>query len=203
MLGSKNTSDVIETMKLLILMGKINIQGSDVGIRKMLVLIWSKEKTIQEELLKAYWSLYLNDKEFDHKVIGKKLVHLLNNSTISEATSLEELLSHIIDWDHKIEEKDKEKKKGIYYIKDGVFKGLWEIFVHGLKKPADKDRLDARSALQILRITFNRKKEFLLPKFQNLLDILNSYKNTVITRNYYRYKNIIVIQSALKIGREG
>jgi condensin complex subunit 1 len=179
MLGSKNISDVIETMRLLILMSKINIQGSDVGIRKMLVLIWSKEKTIQEELLKAYWSLYLNDKEFEHRVISKKLVNLLNSSTISEATSLEELLCHIIDWDHKIEEKDKEKKKGIYYIKEGVFKGLWEIFVHGLKKPADKDRLDARSALQILRITFNKKRDFLLPKFQNMLDILNSYKKTV------------------------
>jgi condensin complex subunit 1 len=188
MLGSKNISDVIETMRLLILMGKINIQGSDVGIRKMLVLIWSKEKTIQEELLKAYWSLYLNDKEFEHRAISKKLVNLLNSSTISEATSLEELLCHIIDWDHKIEEKDKEKKKGIYYIKEGVFKGLWEIFVHGLKKPADRDRLDARSALQILRITFNRKRDFLLPKFQNMLDILNSYKKTVslmLTFNIY------------------
>lgn len=55
LLGSKNNTDATETIRLLIYLHKTNITCAAVGIRKMLVLIWSKEKLVKEELIKAYW----------------------------------------------------------------------------------------------------------------------------------------------------
>lgn len=41
---------------------KYNITSSEQGIKKMIVLIWSKEKQIKEEVMQTYWSLFLNTK---------------------------------------------------------------------------------------------------------------------------------------------
>ena len=60
-MGSKNIGDVLEAIKVFYVLKKTNIQNSDDGIRKMLVLIWSKEKGVKDEVLKTYWMLYFND----------------------------------------------------------------------------------------------------------------------------------------------
>lgn len=49
-------------MKLYLYLYKSNIECAHSGIKKMLVLIWSREKTIKDELIKTYWALFFNDK---------------------------------------------------------------------------------------------------------------------------------------------
>jgi condensin complex subunit 1 len=48
---------------------KTNIEKSDEGIRKMILLVWTKDKTIMNEVIKAYWSLFLDHDQFNNKVI--------------------------------------------------------------------------------------------------------------------------------------
>jgi hypothetical protein len=59
---------------------------------KMLVLIWSKEKNIKEELMRAYWSLYIDENEHESEGVAINLIKLFKNATLTETTSLEELL---------------------------------------------------------------------------------------------------------------
>ncbi|KRX04791.1 hypothetical protein PPERSA_06425 [Pseudocohnilembus persalinus] len=64
MLGSKNTGDVLETIRLLTQLKRFNIESAQKGMRKMLVLVFSQEKTIKEEVLNTYHSLYMDQKQF-------------------------------------------------------------------------------------------------------------------------------------------
>lgn len=64
LLGSKSIYDVQESIKFLLFLHKTNIQSAEEGIVKMQSLIWNKEKSIREELLKTYWQLFFDDKEF-------------------------------------------------------------------------------------------------------------------------------------------
>jgi condensin complex subunit 1 len=52
---------VTETIKLMLVLYKTNIEHSDEGIRKMLLLVWSKDKTVINEVIKAYWTLFLDN----------------------------------------------------------------------------------------------------------------------------------------------
>lgn len=76
----------------------------------MLVLIWSKEKHIKEELIKAYWVLYLDEKAFKPEAVAKNLVYLFKKASLTDLTSLEELLLSILKWNSNLEDKELEKK---------------------------------------------------------------------------------------------
>lgn len=142
----------------------------------MLVLIWSKDKLIKEEVLKAYFQLFFDPKEYDSLQISSNIIALLNESNLTEATSLEELLSFMIDWNNQIEEKDKEKKRDLYQISPNVYKNLWETFNKGLNEPPLSNKKEMRAALQILRICFSKNKEALVQKFEGFINILSSFQ---------------------------
>lgn len=145
----------------------------------MMVLIWSKEKSIKEEILKAYYQLYFDPKEFDDKKIAYNMVKLLMESTMTEATSLEELFNHLIDWNNQIEEKEKDKKKDLFIISNMVFKSLWDLFLSGIS--GINSKYEMRCALQILRICSSKNKEIITQKFDSFSNILTSFtkKKTV------------------------
>lgn len=72
----------------------------------MLNLVWSKDKSVKEEVLKiliqiqvinTYWNIFMNSLEFKDKKIAENLIDLLNDTNITEATSFEELLASILD----------------------------------------------------------------------------------------------------------
>ena len=136
----------------------------------MLSLVWSKEKAVKEELINTFFLLYLNDKEYELSEISSTLVSLAINSTLSEMTSLEELLLHIIDWNSKIDSKEAEKKKNMYYFPAGVYPILWDKFSQGLQSQNAEDIPQYRAALQILRIAFARNIQI----FQNKLEMFNT-----------------------------
>lgn len=59
LLCSRTQGDVLESIKLLTLMKKCNLESADVGMKKMLLLIWSQEAIIKEEVLNTYWQVYM------------------------------------------------------------------------------------------------------------------------------------------------
>ena len=154
----------------------------------MLVLIWSKERVIIEELLKAYWQLYFDTEVYSTEKVAGNLIHLYNRANLTEKTSLEELISFVIS--PATDEKDK-KLKEMFYFPDPVFKILWNIFLVGFqnmeKNKGDEsdpkfreERQSVRSALEILRTVYSKKKDILDDKIDSFNIILKSFlKNNV------------------------
>lgn len=61
-----------------------------------MVLIWSKEKSVKEEVISTYYQLYLNQEQLPPNRIAKNLIQLLQDSDITESTSLEEVIFHYL-----------------------------------------------------------------------------------------------------------
>ena len=63
LLGSKNASDITETINFFVSATNFQVESANIGIRKMLMLIWSKESSIKESVIDAYYNLYVNPDE--------------------------------------------------------------------------------------------------------------------------------------------
>ncbi|KRX03620.1 Armadillo-type fold [Pseudocohnilembus persalinus] len=178
LLGSKSTNDVLESIRLFLFLHKTNIECSKQGIKKMMVLIWSKEKTIKDEFVRAYWTLFLDEKEFSRAQIAQNLIYLFQESTLAEMTSLEELLKYVIEWNSNLEEKEKDKKRNLYYIHSEVLQIIWQKFQNQIERlsSSNSDHKILRSSLIILRICCPLKKKiFSSDKFLSLIEILKGF----------------------------
>lgn len=72
-----------------------------------------------------------------------------------------------------MEEKEKEKKLGLYLIPSGVFKHLWEGFISAHRT---SDKVITRATLSIFSFISVYKKEMLdSNKYTSLLEILKEY----------------------------
>ena len=60
LLGSQNTTDVMEAIEFFVTSFEFGVANAMMGIRRMLVLIWSKENNIKDAVVAAYKRLYLN-----------------------------------------------------------------------------------------------------------------------------------------------
>ncbi len=75
LLGSNNSSDVLEGIQFFITATRFNLENAIVGVRKMLMLIWAKEGAIKEAVINAYRHLYLEGEENkDPARIAKNLI---------------------------------------------------------------------------------------------------------------------------------
>ena len=63
LLGSKNLSDVSEAINFFVTGFEFGVSNAIIGVRRMLVLVWSKEAVIKEAVVSAYRRLYLNPDE--------------------------------------------------------------------------------------------------------------------------------------------
>ncbi|KAL4444819.1 hypothetical protein ABPG74_016027 [Tetrahymena malaccensis] len=176
LLGSKNNSDVTETIKLMIYLYQTNIQCANQGIRKMLVLIWSREKLVKEELIKAYWILYLDEKAFKPEGVAKNLVYLFKKANLTDLTSLEELLIAIQKWNQTIEEKERDKKQDMFYISNKTFDKIWDIFTTSVIQNDANSKYSMRAALTILRISSqNNRTIFSQNRMISLIEVLKKF----------------------------
>jgi condensin complex subunit 1 len=143
LLGSKNASDVIETIQFFIMAHNFSIEKARDGVRKMLLLVWSKEANIKQAVCDAFVTLYLSPpKSLDSAkrrclYIVKNLIAWTLDSNLGELTSLEELV--------------------VTLSKDGKIPGpvvdmLWEVFAQKYKK--DKAS-EGRGALIVLSMLAN------------------------------------------------
>lgn len=60
LLGSKVVSDVLESLEFLATAFEFQVGGSREGVRKALLLVWSREQQVREAVVNAYVRLYLN-----------------------------------------------------------------------------------------------------------------------------------------------
>ncbi|KIL63463.1 hypothetical protein M378DRAFT_107274 [Amanita muscaria Koide BX008] len=116
LLGSTNKPEVLESMRFFQTAQVYDFENAQVGIKKMLHLIWHKDnnsttsedgkelKGIRFELLECYRNLYfepLPDTEVDAKAqvnrIAKNMIELTYDATLAELTSLEEMMRILMD----------------------------------------------------------------------------------------------------------
>ena len=60
LLGSKVTSDVLESLEFLSVAFEFQVHGSREGVRKALALVWSREQQVKDAVVNIYVRLYLN-----------------------------------------------------------------------------------------------------------------------------------------------
>ncbi|KDQ52062.1 hypothetical protein JAAARDRAFT_62069 [Jaapia argillacea MUCL 33604] len=115
LLGSTNKLEVLEAMEFFRVAKEYEFDSAQVGIKRMLHLVWSKDhsstsedgkelKGVRSRLLECYRSLYfdaLPDMEPKQQVnrIAKNMIELTYEATLAELTSLEEMMRSMMDDD--------------------------------------------------------------------------------------------------------
>jgi condensin complex subunit 1 len=95
MLSSKSILDTVEVIRVFKFLYRYGFQHTEQGIRKMLTLIYHKDKPIVEAVIDCYQSLYFNeDISAQEKV--KNLLYLMKDATLTDITCIEELLGKLI-----------------------------------------------------------------------------------------------------------
>ncbi len=126
MLLSSNSSDVTEALRFFVRARHFQLPCAFTGIKQSLALMWSDEKSIQEEVLSAFVEVFIampgtDQKELlPAKQIVDNLLRLVCNASVSELTCIEEAVSRLV--------KDE-------VIPADVFLILWSIAAKAPGKP--------------------------------------------------------------------
>jgi condensin complex subunit 1 len=147
LLGSKNKSEVIEAMDFFVIGNAYNIETVRLGIRRMLRLIWTKGnsdegKGVQAHLIECYRGLFFeapsgfsaNDSA---NYIARNMASLTFGATAAELTSLEQLLSTMMQSD---------------LIKDTTIQKLWHIYGYEKKEISRNQRRGSIIVLGMLAL---------------------------------------------------
>ncbi|XP_032230454.1 condensin complex subunit 1 [Nematostella vectensis] len=136
LLGSKTTTDVSEAIEFCVTAHEFGLRNAIVGVRRMLVLIWSRDAAVKEAVVEAYKGLYLDPPAQNARakmsLIAKNLTSLTQGASVGDLTSLEELMVELM------------KAK---LIPAAVVKLLWERFA---MKVAQTTEDESRGALILL-----------------------------------------------------
>ena len=75
LLGSKASSDILETIDFFISASEFNLAGIEHGTRKMLALIWSRDAAVKETVVNAYRKLYIEPRQENDKYVRMFVCH--------------------------------------------------------------------------------------------------------------------------------
>lgn len=141
LLASKNKSEVIEAMDFFVIADAYKIEVARSGIRRMLRLIWTKGnsdegKGVQTHLIECYKGLFFDapsglSANDTSNYIARNMISLTFGATAAELTSLEQLLSTMMQAD---------------FVSDAVIQKLWQVY--GVRKEISKNQ--RRGAIIVL-----------------------------------------------------
>jgi condensin complex subunit 1 len=95
LLGSKNISDVLEGIDFFVTGFEFGMTDTMVGIRRMLVLIWSKEQVVKEAVVNAYRRLYMNSQSTNARYICVTDTICIQSSLVNPDTSVTKYIVRI------------------------------------------------------------------------------------------------------------
>ncbi|GBC07485.1 hypothetical protein RclHR1_00750019 [Rhizophagus clarus] len=163
LLVSTTKSEVIEVIEFFETAQLYKIEKAGEGIKKMVHLIWTKDnndesKSIKKRLIDCYRKLYIDrDTSISEKenvnIITRNLISLTYSATLAELTSLELLLSTIMEEDEAV-------------ISNDIINKLWSIYSAG--EVSKEQRLGAIIVLNMLAIA---KAEIVWEKIDLLLKV--------------------------------
>lgn len=102
MLHSSNTSDVTEALRFFVKARHFDLPIAITGIKSALSLMWSNEKKVRDEVLVAFVDVFISvpntpeDTTLPAKQIAHNLLVLVNESSVSELTSIEEGIGYLV-----------------------------------------------------------------------------------------------------------
>ena len=177
-LGSNTPSDVSEAINFVTFASEFGLTAASIGVRKMLLLIFSKDTSIRDSVITAFERIYLKaESQSDYKskkelefATALRLVRLVCGATVAELVSIEECAMEV-------------QRSG--HVKTDVRDALWSM----LKKPAgevDHCALqNARAAAKLLSF-FAKGSPKVVRDNLNLLLIAagsaDSWRDPVITK---------------------
>ncbi|ODV58652.1 condensin subunit YCS4 [Ascoidea rubescens DSM 1968] len=138
LLYSKNRMEVLEAMNFFVLTDAYGIENSNLGIKKMLHLIWmggsnDEGNSISNHLVNSYNTLFLTTPEKistleKNAFIAKNLIKLTYDTSMADLASLEKLLCAMYEKD---------------FINESVVNILWQIYTFKEKDFSKKQRCGA------------------------------------------------------------
>ncbi|KAH7913093.1 non-SMC mitotic condensation complex subunit 1-domain-containing protein [Hygrophoropsis aurantiaca] len=168
LLGSTNKPEVLESMEFFRVTWEYRFDGAEIGIKRMLHLVWSKDnnstsedgkelKGVRARLLECYKSLYfeaLPDMEPKQQVnrIAKNMIELTYDATLAELTSLEEMMRSMMEDGQ---------------IHGDVIAKLWQVYSSTKPLP----RSQRRGAIIILGMLALAKRSVVTDKVDTLLRV--------------------------------
>jgi condensin complex subunit 1 len=141
LLFSKTQTDVIEVISFFVTCYQHGFIDMLFGIRKMLTLLLTSEKTISDAVINAYRQLYLDNSASDPVHTAMGLIKLTYSLTISEYNALEQLIGAFAETDEVINK---------------IAQVLWEIFAQKSQVNQIKDE-DACGALILLSMIIKKQ----------------------------------------------
>lgn len=154
LLGSKHVSDVMEAISFFVTAFEFGVLDAMTGVRKMLMLVWSKEQEVKAAVVEAYRRLYINSDNHNERTqalqIVENLSSLIVGATMGERTSLEEIVSQFVSSGD---------------ITKQCITLLWERFTKTLPDTTDEE---AHTALIILAMCANAEQSIILSNFDVL-----------------------------------
>ena len=168
LLASVNKAEVIEAMDFFRVAFDYKIDGADIGMRKMLHLVWVKDNTlvmedgtalkgVKSKLIEVYRNIYFDPlPDLSPKAnvarITKNMIELTFGATLAELTSLQQLL-------HTMETED--------MIHPDVVRKLWQVYE--VQRPIP--RAQRRGAIMILSMLASARREIVADHIDTLLKI--------------------------------
>ena len=63
LLGSKSSTDVLEAVDFFVASSEFGVTDALLGVRRMMLLVWSKEASVKDAVVRAYRQLYFRPDE--------------------------------------------------------------------------------------------------------------------------------------------
>ncbi|KAG7928161.1 hypothetical protein KL925_001461 [Ogataea polymorpha] len=168
LLYSRSKNEVIETMGFFVLADAYGIENCQIGIKRMLHLIWMKGSNedgnmVVDKLVECYKSLYLTAPEKSSMVqrssyLASNLIKLTFNSSVADLASLEKLLGELYTKS---------------YIDHHVVQVLWQFFSSDTSTKRQK-----RGAIIILGMLSVADHEIALKGLDLILNVGLKHENT-------------------------
>ena len=163
LLSSRNKSEVIEAMDFFVIIDAYKIETARIGIRRMLRLIWTKGnsdegKGVQTHLIECYKGLFFDAPDTFNvndsaNYIARNMISLTFGATPAELTSLEQLLSNMMQSD---------------LVPPLVVEKLWQVY--GVQNK-DISRSQRRGAIIVLGMLALANPEIVAKEIETCLRI--------------------------------
>ncbi|GER25793.1 condensin complex subunit 1 [Striga asiatica] len=150
LMASSSSSDVENTILLLMRCKQFQIDGSEECLRKMLPLVFSQDKSIYQAVEDAFITIYIRKNSVE---TAKNLLNLAIESNIGDLAALEFVLGALVS-------------KGD--ITPGMLSALWDFFCFNINGTTAQQ---SRGALSVLCMAAKSSPNILSSHLQDIVDI--------------------------------
>ena len=156
LLGSKQIYDVLEAIQFFVSAWEFGVLNALTGVRQMLSLIFSREQTVQSEVVKAYKRLYIDQRDANANSGAVQMVNnltaLISGATIGDLAGLEELIGILV--------KENSIDKNCYQV-------MWQVFT---KVTPDTTEEQSQSALVLLGMVASSEPQIVISNVNILVE---------------------------------